>query len=291
MDKITLWMINYQQRDIDWEFIHTLAPKPTKIKRTLPFFDQYELVFNMRDNVKKIKKITIMTPSTLLYAGEVKVNDGPYISFRNEEAFYDTMDDICSNCNISLLKEWFYIAATELKITRMGEPVKLKTKAIVEGYNAITIDVSKSPQISNETQITIINRHTEWGPKKINGWIVGKDFIPNEAKIHTEDTGFINVRYYNDMLKYIEYLKGKHLTDVPLIQSWISEVKPWPPSSLGDKLVYDIGGPQLLEVHMACSIEVEGNPVHSPACVVFSGDTNFEFFENKVELFRILGVS
>jgi len=36
---------------------------------------------------------------------------------------------------------------------------------------------------------------------------------------------------------------------------------------------------------MACSIEVEGNPVHIPACVVFSGDTNFEFFENKVELF------
>ena len=55
-----------------------------------------------------------------------------------------------------------------------------------------------------------------------------------------------------------------------------------------DRLVYDIGGPQNLEVHSALSIE--GLPMLIPACVVLSGDTNYEFFDDIAGLFRYVCV-
>jgi len=119
----------------------------------------------MHDNVKKINTITIMTPSTLLYSGEVKVNDGPYISFRNEEAFYDTMDDICSDRNISLLKEWFYTAADSLKTKDIIYP-KIETPKSYDKMITIVIDVSKSEKLKNIKTITIQSGYLEEKQKK-----------------------------------------------------------------------------------------------------------------------------
>ena len=57
-----------------------------------------------------------------------------------------------------------------------------------------------------------------------------------------------------------------------------------------DRLVYDIGGPQNLEVHSALSIELDGKPMLIPACVVLTGDTNYEFFDDIAGLFRYVCV-
>ena len=55
----------------------------------------------------------------------------------------------------------------------------------------------------------------------------------------------------------------------------------WP-----DRLVYNIGGPQNLEVHSPCSIELDGKPMLIPACVVLAGNTDYEFFDDIAGLFR-----
>ena len=57
-----------------------------------------------------------------------------------------------------------------------------------------------------------------------------------------------------------------------------------------DRLVYDIGGPQNLEVHSALSIELDGKPMLILACVVLMGDTNYEFFDDIAGLFRYVCV-
>ena len=71
------------------------------------------------------------------------------------------------------------------------------------------------------------------------------------------------------------------------IEKWMRDV---PECTLtekwADKLVYNIDGPQNLEVHSPCTIELDGKPMLIPACVVMAGNTNFEFFDNKEELFR-----
>ena len=73
----------------------------------------------------------------------------------------------------------------------------------------------------------------------------------------------------------------RDLTNYTLTEKWTD----------GDshRLVYDIGGPQNLEVHSAFFIELDGRPMMVPACVVLSGQTNFEFFDDKEGLFTVLG--
>ena len=58
-----------------------------------------------------------------------------------------------------------------------------------------------------------------------------------------------------------------------------------------DRLVYDIGGPQNLEVHSAVPIELDGRPMLIPACVVLTGNTNYEFFDDIAGLFRYVCVN
>jgi hypothetical protein len=57
-----------------------------------------------------------------------------------------------------------------------------------------------------------------------------------------------------------------------------------------DRLVYDIGGSQNLEIHNPFTIELDGKPMLIPACVVIKGETNFEFFDDIAGLFRYVCV-
>jgi len=72
-------------------------------------------------------------------------------------------------------------------------------------------------------------------------------------------------------------------TDITVLESWMREQTNYTLSRADShRLVYR--GPRNLEVHSAFFIELDGRPMLVPACTVDSGQTNFEFFDNKEEL-------
>ena len=77
-------------------------------------------------------------------------------------------------------------------------------------------------------------------------------------------------------------------TDIHTIRSWICEVKDWQSYFHGEKLVYDVGMPHKIEVHKGYIIEVDGKAMQIPACMGWSCDANFHFFDSKADLHRIL---
>ena len=72
----------------------------------------------------------------------------------------------------------------------------------------------------------------------------------------------------------------RETTHITTLESWISlaPTERWP-----DRLVYG-----QLEVHAAFFFELDGRPMQVPACVVSTGQTNFEFFETREQLYRVL---
>jgi len=112
----------------------------------------------------------------------------------------------------------------------------------------------------------------------LDGWIWKRSFKAMQA-----EQNYINSQ-----------LRAQRMTsDINVIETWLQEAtdfrltEKW---TTGDshRLVYDIGEPQQLQVHSAFSIDLDGKPVQVPACVVLSGDTDFEFFDNRAELLLIV---
>ena len=70
-------------------------------------------------------------------------------------------------------------------------------------------------------------------------------------------------------------------THITTLESWISlaPTERWP-----DRLVYG-----QLEVHAAFFFELDGMPMQVPACVVSTGQINFEFFDTREQLQLLLG--
>jgi hypothetical protein len=114
----------------------------------------------------------------------------------------------------------------------------------------------------------------------LDGWMWKRSFKAMQA-----EQNYINSQF-----------RAQHMTtDINVIESWMQEAtdfrltEKW---TTGDshRLVYDIGEPQQLQVHSAFSIDLNGKPLQVPACVVLSGDTDFEFFDNRAELMLIVDV-
>jgi hypothetical protein len=112
----------------------------------------------------------------------------------------------------------------------------------------------------------------------LDGWIWKRSFKAMQA-----EQNYINSQ-----------LRAQRMTsDINVIETWLQEAtdfrltEKW---TTGDshRLVYDIGEPQQLQVHSAFSIDLDGKPVQVPACVVLSGDTDFEFFDDRAELLLIV---
>jgi hypothetical protein len=80
-------------------------------------------------------------------------------------------------------------------------------------------------------------------------------------------------------------------SDIDTLEKWVDELhaltlsEKW---TTGDshRLVYTNN----LEVHNAFRMELDGVPMHIPACVVMSGSTDFAFFYNRKDLHLIMQI-
>jgi hypothetical protein len=313
--ELETWVDEFKTKNGSW-FKCSLESKQTyKLKGYILVYDVSEMKLGM-------KTIEIES-ATLLNSARVRLNGCPWNYFKDKPQFFKMLQKTTTTENIHVLKRWLETARAFLGIPDYTNIHISNSEEMYDVIEYFTIHTNLEPlgtiiihnKYTDETithEACIFLETQKDNVKTINSAQDILDFLQtlkskhapmNKALdmstlIHTDHPSSVYVNGWNWKRSFMELQREQNClhetSDITVLESWMRELTSYTLTekwTTGDshRLVYDIGKTQNLEVHSAFFIELDGRPMMVPACVVYSGQTDFEFFDTKKGLFQALG--